>query len=119
MQIWGSTVREIELAHGQFFCPHCCDLRLYNSKKISKYLTFISIPLLETQKLRKAVDCQVCQSSFDASILDPKSQVIFKVLAAARYDLRQGTPQGETKSKLLAMGLGDDVADAVLKMVQE
>jgi hypothetical protein len=119
MLIWGSKVREIEIAQGQFFCPHCCNLKPYKSKKISRYLTLISIPLFETEKLSKVVNCQVCQSTFDASILDPKSQVIFKVLAAARYDLRQETPPTETKSKLLEMGVGDDVADAVLKLVQQ
>ena len=119
MLVWGSKVSEKEIAQGQFFCPDCCDLRLYKCKKTSKYLTLISIPLFEIEQLSKVVDCQVCQSSFDASILDPKSQAIFKVLAVARYDLRQGTPQAETKSKLLAMGMGDDVADAVIKIVQQ
>jgi hypothetical protein len=119
MLIWGSTVREKETAQGQFFCPHYCDLKPYRCKKISRYFTLISIPLFETQKLSKVVECQICQSSYDTSILDPKSQVIFKVLAAARYDLRQGMPLAETKSKLLAMGVGDDVADMVIKMVQQ
>ena len=119
MLIWGSKVREKEIAQGQFFCPQCFDIKPYKCKKISKYLTLISIPLFETQKLSKVVDCQVCQSRFDASFLDPKSQVMFKVLAAARYDLRQGTPPAETKSKLLAMGVRDDVADVVIKIVQQ
>jgi hypothetical protein len=119
MLIWGSKVREKEIVRGQFFCPACCDLKPYKCKKISKYLTLFSIPLFETQKLSKVVDCQVCQSSFDASILDPKSQVMVKMLAAARYDLRQGTPPAETKSKLLAMGVGDDIADVVIKIVQQ
>jgi hypothetical protein len=63
-------------------------------------------------------ECQDCHTRFDANILEPKNQVMFKVLAAARSDLRRGMSPAETKSKLLAMGLGDDVADVVLKLVQ-
>jgi hypothetical protein len=119
MLVWGPKVREKEIAQGQFLCPRCYDLRPYKCKKISKYFMLYFIPLFETEKLGRVAECQVCQSTFDANILEPKNQAMFKVLATARYDLRQGTPQSETKSKLLAMGLEDNIADVVLKIVQQ
>jgi hypothetical protein len=115
----GSTRREKVIAQGQFFCPQCHAFRLYKHKRISEYFVLYLFPLFETQKLGEVAECQVCRTRFDMTILEPKHQVMFKVIASARYDLSHGISPEETKSRLVAMGLGDDVADMVIQMVQQ
>ena len=118
MLIWGSRGREKALSQGQFFCPKCNDLRPYIQKKVSKMFTLYFVPLFETKNLGEFVECQVCKSGFDPKILEPSNQGLFKIVAAARYELLHGTSPADVKTKLIEMGASEEGANNILSMAQ-
>src|SRR5262245_35483245 len=119
MLIWGSKGKEKELSQGRFFCPKCGTFTPYKHKQVSKYFTLYLIPLFQIQNLGEFAVCQVCQSEYDAKILEPNNQVTFRLVAATRYDLRHGTSAVEAKSQLVKMGIEENKADAVIGMAQK
>ena len=116
---WGSKEREKELSQGQFFCPKCNLLRPYKQKPVSKTFTPYFIPLFETKNPSEAVECQVCESGFDPKVLEPAHQSLFKLAAATRYELLHGASPDEARSRLEAVGLQDDMVEAILGMAQK
>jgi zinc-ribbon family len=118
MLIWESKGREKELSQGQFFCPKCNVLRPYQQTPVPKMFTFYFIPLFETKNLGEAVECQVCKNGFDPKVLEPAHQGMFKLAAATRYELLHGTSPDEARGRLEAVGLQDEMVDAILGMAQ-
>lgn len=119
MVIWGSKGKEKEISQGQFFCPKCDTLRPYKHKRISKYFTLYFIPLFETQNLGEVVECQVCNGGYNPDILDPSNQGMFKIVSATRYELLHGTSPMDAKSKLIGMGMADEMANVVIQLAQK
>lgn len=118
MLIWESKGKEKELSQGQFFCPKCNVLRPYQQKRVSKMFTPYFIPLFETKNLGEAVECQVCKGGFDPKVLEPAYQSMFKLAAATRYELLHGASPDEARWRLEAVGLQDEMVDAILGMAQ-
>lgn len=119
MLVWGSKGKERELSEGQFFCPHCNNETWYKLKRVSKYFTLYFIPLFETKKLGEFVECQVCKNGFDPKVLDTSTQTLFKLVAAARYDLLHGTSAADVKTKLIELGGSEEFANNIIKMAQK
>ena len=118
MLIRGSEGSEKELSGGQFFCPKCNLLRAYNQRPVSKTFTLYFIPVFETKNLGEAVECQVCKNGFDPRVLEPSHQGMFKLAAATRYELLHGASPDEARWRLEAVGLQDEMVEAILGMAQ-
>ena len=116
MLIRGLEGSEKELSQGQFFCPKCNLLRAYKHKRVSEMFTLYFIPLFETKNLGEAVECQICKNGFDPQVLESTHQGMFKLVAATRYELLHGTSPDEARWRLEAVGLQDEMVEAILGM---
>ena len=106
--------KDIILAAPEFYCPNCHTYRAYEEKQVSEVNMICLIPLFHSQDIAHVVECQVCKNGFDPEILRPCYQSLFKLVAAARTQLLNGTTPGSLKVKLMSDGLTEDFVDKLI-----
>ncbi|HXG11464.1 MAG TPA: zinc-ribbon domain-containing protein [Gemmataceae bacterium] len=111
MIIWGSCGKEVELSHGEFYCPDCDDKRLYVHKRLAKYFTLYFIPLFQTDNLGEYVECKTCHQQFKPEVLTytPPSKGE-RLIMALRAELDSGLPIHMVIQKLISHGVEEDTA---------
>src|SRR5271157_4656853 len=114
MIIWGFRGKEIELSHGEFYCPACDDKRLYAHKRLAKYFTLYFIPLFQTENLSEYVECKTCRQQFKPEVLtyEPPSKGE-RIIMAVRTELDSGLPIHMVIQKLLSHGVQEEAAKQV------
>lgn len=80
MIIWGSKGREIVESEGSFFCPECHKEANYLLKRVGQYFTFYFIPIFQTKKLGRFVECKSCNNQFKEKVLNYRPKKLFPVL---------------------------------------
>ncbi len=108
----------IELAAPEFYCPNCHLRRPYEIKRASEAHMIYAILFFEAQDLTQVVECQVCKNGFDPEILKPSHQSLFKLVAATRRQLLDGTSPGSLKVKLMSDGLKEDFINQLISLAQ-
>ncbi len=93
MLIWGSKGKVKDLESGQFYCPHCGELRPYTHKKIAKYFTLYFIPLFETENKGEFIECGACGQFFPPEVLKVKPPTVEEQLVNLIHTgLERGIP---------------------------
>jgi hypothetical protein len=115
MIIWDAKGRQQLVGQGQFFCPHCDNIRPYKQKRVSEYFTLFVIPLFKIKTLGEYVECQGCKNSYDTQVLEPGSQQMQKMVAITKYSLLRGTPLDDVKSRLVGAGANDETVDLIIQ----
>jgi zinc-ribbon family len=118
MIIWGSRVRYKDLGEGEFFCPRCQDKRPYKHKKATRYFTLYFIPLIPMGQLGELVECQICKTAYETSVLqlragpprDTKTSDAAALMKAIASRVRGGDPLEYVVRDLTAAGIDLDVA---------
>jgi zinc-ribbon family len=117
MMLWGSTERHKQISEGQFFCKKCKSIRRYSQKRVAKYFTLFSIPLIKTKDLGEFVECEYCKNGDGADILDPGSQEMLKMEAISKYSLQRGAPVDDVMTQLIEAGAKPEIAEVIIKKV--
>jgi hypothetical protein len=117
--IWGSKVRKLPIASGEFFCPSCSVHRAYDKVRLAKYFTLYFIPLFETSDLGTVVECTHCESMYDPQVIGhAKALELRQAQAAVLIRLQLGSPYDVEIQKLKEAGVSDeDAVDMVLAAV--
>lgn len=118
MIIWGSRVRYKDIGQGEFYCPRCRDKRPYKHKQAARYFTLYFIPLFATQQLGEVVECQVCKTAFETSVLqlrggpprETKKNDVASLMNAIPDRLRGGDPLEYIVRDLTGAGLDLNIA---------
>ncbi len=118
MLVWGFRGRQKTVDKGTFFCPKCNDVRPYKRKRAGRYFTLYWIPIFRVHKLGEYIECQVCKSQFDPSILQAGSQDSLRLVASTRYALLHGTHPDAMRSQLMRGGMDARTAEQVIEMAQ-
>lgn len=114
---WKPETQEESILRDYFFCPKCDQVRTYKVKRASVDFTFYFIPLFEIGDHDEYVVCQVCKKGFNPKILHPYNQNLFKLVWAAKCDLRNPTPE-TLKARLLTQGLKEPLIDKLILLAQ-
>jgi hypothetical protein len=117
MIIWGSKGKTKVIGRGQFFCPRCQRLRPYEHKQVGKYFTLYFIPLFQTSNLGEYIECKVCFTPFEKSVLDydPGLQKEMQdFLVKIQEQLDSGLPVHIIYEGLIKEGASEDVANNVI-----
>lgn len=93
MLIWGSRVRHVELASGQFHCLNCHTVRPYKRKRVAKYFTIYYIALFQLQDFGQFVECQVCHQTFKPEVLNFPMWRVVKIELTDKSELYLGDPE--------------------------
>jgi hypothetical protein len=102
MIIFGSSVREKEIASGQFTCPNCRVLRPYIQKRIDKYFAIYFVPLFKTSDLGEYVECQVCHQKYKPDVLFYKEpSPAERMMASISAEVDGGLPLHMARQKLI------------------
>ena len=88
MIILGSCEKQDHASIGKFFCRKCNELRCYEQRSVSRYLTLFSIPLIKTKTLHESVECQVCNTGYELDMLEPGSQQMLNIKTVSKYSLQ-------------------------------
>lgn len=107
-----------ELYPHQFYCPKCLVKRPYNLKPISVKTHFYYLPLFENGDLKNVIECKACKKGFDPGVLKPYYQNLFKLAAAARRQMLQGSSVEVLKEELASAGLKEEFADRLIMLAQ-
>ncbi|MEP7288690.1 MAG: zinc-ribbon domain-containing protein [Chloroflexota bacterium] len=70
MIIFGSRNRTVKKAAGEFFCPKCRAVRLYQLKKVAQYFTLYFIPIFPIKQLGEYVECEFCKTTYRPEVLN-------------------------------------------------
>jgi hypothetical protein len=102
MIIFGSRVREKEIASGQFNCPNCKTTRPYKQIKISKYFALYFIPLFKTSDLGEYVECQECHNKYKPDVLNyHEPSPLDRIMASIKVEVDGGLPLHMARQKLI------------------
>jgi hypothetical protein len=116
MIIWGSKVREKEIAAGQFNCPNCRTTRAYKHKRVDKYFSLYFIPLFKTQDLGEYVECQVCLQKYKPEVLSYKEpSPAARMMETVKAELDSGLPMHMARQKLIDAKFYPSDADDIVK----
>ncbi len=111
MIIFGSRVREKEIASGQFNCPNCKATRPYIQKQIGKYFALYFIPLFKTSDLGDFVECQVCHQKYKPEVLTYKEpSQADRMMASIKTELDSGLPLHMARQKLIDANVNPETA---------
>jgi uncharacterized tellurite resistance protein B-like protein len=120
-QIWGklpllifgiSDVKKV-VQSGKFDCPRCGPNIPFKHKNVREYFTLYFLPIIPLDILGEYVECQGCNSTFDAGILSHQAEqfdgavqalfeiAIFKVLVL--MSLADGKVEAEEIKRIAAM----------------
>jgi uncharacterized paraquat-inducible protein A len=75
MIIFGMRVRHKVKGEGEFYCPRCKSQRAYLHKRATRYFTLYFVPLIPLGTLAEYVECQLCGTTFDLTVLNMKAPV--------------------------------------------
>ncbi|PQO26297.1 zinc-ribbon domain-containing protein [Blastopirellula marina] len=76
MIIWGSTGRDTNCGHGDFFCPGCRNDSGYAHQRVQRYFTLYFIPLFPINTVGEYLQCHTCGSQYDVKLLEvPREQI--------------------------------------------
>ncbi|MCW5876849.1 MAG: zinc-ribbon domain-containing protein [Anaerolineales bacterium] len=117
MIIWGSKGKETVINTGIFFCPRCGVERAYKHKQLGKYFTLYFIPVFRTKDLGEFVECTVCNTPYEKSVLnlDPQSESALRgLLAVVKDEISSGQPLHVIYSALINNGATKEVANMVV-----
>jgi zinc-ribbon family len=118
--IWGSRGKEIELSHGEFYCPACDNKRLYVHKRLAKYFTLYFIPLFQTDNLGEYVECKTCRQQFKPEVLTYELPSKYeRIIMAVRTELDSGLPIHMVIQKLLSHGVQEEAAKQIALVAAE
>jgi predicted RNA-binding Zn-ribbon protein involved in translation (DUF1610 family) len=116
MIIFGSRVREKEIADGQFTCPNCHKLRAYKQKRISKYFALYFIPLFKTSDLGEYIECQTCGNKYKPGVLSYREpSTAERMLLAIKQEIESGLPLHMARQRLVDAGITPEDAEKVVK----
>jgi len=117
MIIWGSKGKIKTIGRGQFMCPRCQQLRPYEHKQVGKYFTLYFIPLFQTSNLGEYIECKVCFTPFEKSVLDydPGLQKEMReILEGIQKQLDSGLPVHIIYEGIIKEGASEDIANNVI-----
>ena len=118
MPILNSIYKGRNLFASEFFCPHCHTYTRYQIKPISDALMFYTIPVFDTNNLTHVVECRVCKNGFELDILKTSNQSLFKLIAATKKQLLDGTSPGSLKIRLMSDGLKEEFVNKLIALAQ-
>jgi hypothetical protein len=117
MIIWGSKGKTKTIGRGQFMCPRCQQLRSYEHKQVGKYFTLYFIPLFQTSNLGEYIECKVCLTPFEKSVLDYDSGLqneMQELLESIQKQLDSGLPVNIIYDNMIKEGASEDLANNVI-----
>ena len=76
----GSAGRASTVGTGKFYCPRCHALQPYEHKKLTRYFTLYFIPIFPVERLGEFIECGVCHTTFDLSVLQPTGPLRLQAL---------------------------------------
>lgn len=87
---------------GRFHCPQCRTERTYEHKNVRRFFTLFFVPLIPLDTLGEYVECQLCRTNYNTSVLayNPGKQ--------KRYEAELNIA---IKRVLVKMALADGVVD--------
>lgn len=115
MIIYGTKVREKEIATGQFNCPNCKTARSYKHKRIVKYFSLFFIPLFKIKDLGEYVECQECHNQYKPGVLSyQEPSPAIKMMLAIKNDLDSGLPLHMARQRLIDARMTSEDAEKVV-----
>jgi hypothetical protein len=87
-------------------------------KPVSVKTHFYYLPLFENGDLESVIECRACKKGFDPGVLKPYYQDLFKLAAAARRQILQGSSVEILKEELASAGLKDEFANSLIMLAQ-
>jgi transcription elongation factor Elf1 len=118
MIIFGTRAKTKDLDAGQFFCPHCQEMRQYVRKQARPYFTLYFLPVFPVGKGSEFVECQTCHLAFEPGVLSMKAPERKADLATQinriKTRLESGTPVEYVTRDLTGAGVEWDVARAMV-----
>ena len=116
MIIFGSRVREKEIASGQFNCPNCRTSRPYKHIKLGKYFALYFIPIFKTSDLGEYIECQVCHQKYKPDVLSYKEpSPAARMMITVKTELDSGLPLHMARQKLIDANFYPSDADDIVK----
>ncbi len=72
--LFGEQVIDKDSEEGQFYCPHCEQVRAFQQIHQKTYFTLFFIPLLPLDSFKDYVECRTCHHSFHPSVKEDRQQ---------------------------------------------
>ncbi|HEX2620849.1 MAG TPA: zinc-ribbon domain-containing protein [Phototrophicaceae bacterium] len=67
--VFGMNNKQKVVGTGEFECPHCQTIRLYERKEVRSHISLYFIPLIPVGKAHEIVECTFCHRAFSADVL--------------------------------------------------
>ena len=119
MIIWGSKGRTKIVGQGNFHCPRCQTTRQYKHHQVGKYFTLYFIPLFQTKKMGDYIECQICSTPFESSVLEYDHELnnkIQRLIDGISEEIDAGVPINFIYQNLINDGVDEDVANNIIAM---
>jgi hypothetical protein len=110
-------MEEESILQDYFFCPKCDNVRPYKLKRASIGFTFYFLPLFEIEDHDEYVVCKACKKGFNPKILHPSNQHLFRLVWAAKCELKGSNPE-RLRSELLKNGFKEPMIDKLMMLAQ-
>lgn len=72
--LFGEQVLNKTPEEGQFYCPHCEQVRAYQHMRLKSYVSLFFIPLLPLDTFKEYIECRSCGNSFHPSVKEDRQQ---------------------------------------------
>jgi transcription elongation factor Elf1 len=116
--IFGTRVRHKVIGEGKFFCPKCQTQRPYQHKRASRYFTLYFLPVFPMGKMGEFIECQMCGTAFEMSVLNikgpvqlrPQQATLAQLINSVPERLKAGVPVEYLLRDLTAANVDRDVA---------
>lgn len=119
MIFWGSKGKTKNVGKGVFYCPKCQCQTQYIHKEVGKYFTLYFIPLFRTSMLGEFIECQICLTPFEMTVLNydhAAEENAQKLLKAIQDEVGIGVPLQAIYNGLISKGADKDTANTIVAM---
>jgi hypothetical protein len=117
MIIWGSKGKTKIIGQGDFYCPRCRTTRAYKHHQVGKYFTLYFIPLFQTKRIGEYIECQICFTPFEKSVLAYDQELNLKIqrmIDLISEDIDAGIPINFIYQNLIDERIDEDAANNLL-----
>ena len=119
MSMWHRSDARI-LVEGLFYCPKCKAPAEYRQVGLGQavwidiWLWTVNKP--KSERTTEYVECIVCESRFEASVLRPDTQKLLRLVAEVAVLCRRGIPYNVIRARILKLCGSQYITDRALQI---
>lgn len=105
---------------GFFYCPNCKALAEYQQIGLAQPglmdIWFWTVKRSKSERVTEYVECCVCESKLEASVLRPDTQKLLRLVAEVVVLCRRGIPYNVIRARTLKLCGSEYLADRALQI---